>query len=135
MPTLSQLSTKELKSLARRIEAEIASRTNAAVLRRKFEAMASAQGFKLDDVISGASGGPAARPRSTLAGKKLPPKYVHPSNRKLAWSGRGTKPAWVKIWVEHGGSLDALETAAQKLTGAFPLSLVPPPSKAGSSGT
>ncbi|MCB1907528.1 MAG: H-NS histone family protein [Rhodocyclaceae bacterium] len=115
MRTLAKMSLPELKTLSRRVEAELAARTDSDDLRKRFEAMAAKQGYRLDDVLGEAVEAVPVRKRSGLAGRKLPPKYVHPSNRKLAWSGRGSTPAWVRTWVEHGGSLDALETAAQKL--------------------
>ena len=117
MQSLSRLSDVELKSLSRSIEKELATRTDSRALRKRFEALATAQGYRLEEVLAGGQVIATTRRRSTLAGRKVPAKYVHPSNRKLSWTGRGMKPAWVKVWVERGGSLDALETAAQKLHG------------------
>lgn len=45
----------------------------------------------------------------------LPPKYMHPSNRALAWSGEGRKPEWIDAWTAQGGTLYALEVAAEKM--------------------
>ncbi len=45
----------------------------------------------------------------------LPARYMHPSNRSLAWSGEGRRPEWVEIWLSQGGTLYALEIAAEKM--------------------
>lgn len=39
---------------------------------------------------------------------KVPPKYKHPENPSLTWSGRGRHPTWFKEYVEAGGSSDDL---------------------------
>ncbi|MBL8447928.1 MAG: H-NS histone family protein [Zoogloeaceae bacterium] len=44
-----------------------------------------------------------------------PIKYMHPSNRQLTWDGEGPQPAWIGIWLYTGGTLYALEVAAEKL--------------------
>ena len=42
-------------------------------------------------------------------------RYMHPSNRALTWSGEGTMPDWINAWLVTGGTLYALEIAAEKL--------------------
>jgi DNA-binding protein H-NS len=37
---------------------------------------------------------------------KTEPKYRHPENPDLAWSGRGRKPSWIVEALEAGKSLD-----------------------------
>ena len=37
-----------------------------------------------------------------------PPKYRHPENPSLTWSGRGRQPAWYKELVEAGTSEEDL---------------------------
>jgi DNA-binding protein H-NS len=44
-----------------------------------------------------------------------PPKYMHPSNRKLTWTGDGKTPEWIGAWLSTGGTMYALEIAAEKL--------------------
>ncbi len=36
------------------------------------------------------------------------PKYQHPDNPSLVWSGRGPKPKWVKDWIQNDGTLEGL---------------------------
>lgn len=51
---------------------------------------------------------PPAQPAASAA------RYCHPSNRALCWSGIGSVPTWVEIWLHTGGSMDSLEVAAEK---------------------
>lgn len=117
---LSTLNLPELRKLAGRIEKEIEKRaaSTRAGLLKKLSKLAKEHGVSLDDLVSAAR---AVTPikRAPAAAKKapLPAKYIHPSNRNLAWSGRGRKPGWVDAWLANGGTLSALEVAAQKLAG------------------
>lgn len=43
------------------------------------------------------------------------PKYQHPSNPALRWTGRGRMPAWVTELIHHGVDLDALCLEKQAL--------------------
>jgi hypothetical protein len=40
---------------------------------------------------------------------------MHPSNRALTWDGQGAMPDWIHAWLTTGGTLYALEIAAEKL--------------------
>ena len=42
-------------------------------------------------------------------------RYMHPSNRALTWDGQGSMPDWIHAWLTTGGTLYALEIAAEKL--------------------
>jgi DNA-binding protein H-NS len=37
---------------------------------------------------------------------KSPPKYAHPDNAEMTWSGRGRKPQWVHDALDQGKSLE-----------------------------
>lgn len=37
---------------------------------------------------------------------KAAPKYMHPENSALTWSGRGRQPGWIKEYREKGGDID-----------------------------
>ena len=37
------------------------------------------------------------------------PKYQHPENPSLTWSGRGPKPKWVKEWIASGRPVSDFE--------------------------
>ncbi|QYX58705.1 H-NS histone family protein [Roseovarius sp. SCSIO 43702] len=37
---------------------------------------------------------------------KVAPKYRHPENPELTWTGRGRQPRWIKEHLESGGNVD-----------------------------
>jgi DNA-binding protein H-NS len=42
-----------------------------------------------------------------LNGKKLPPRYRNPKNRKETWAGRGNRPRWLVAALRSGKKLEA----------------------------
>ena len=60
---------------------------------REMELVAQKHGIALKDVVQGGS------KRSVQV-----PKYKHPENPALTWSGRGRQPAWFKEAIEAGRS-------------------------------
>jgi len=52
------------------------------------------------------SAGRKARPH-VLKGKKLPPLYRNPKNRKETWAGRGNRPRWLVAALKGGKKLEA----------------------------
>lgn len=99
---LSKLSLSELKHLQRDIQQAIegfADRKKQDAM-NALEAKARELGFKLSDLI----GGKKRRERSGSTG----PKYRHPENPEVAWSGRGRKPGWFTDALAAGTKPDAL---------------------------
>jgi DNA-binding protein H-NS len=43
----------------------------------------------------------------TLKGRKLPPRYRNPKNRKETWAGRGNRPRWLVAALKGGKKLEA----------------------------
>jgi len=41
--------------------------------------------------------------------KKVEPKYRHPEDPKLVWSGRGRRPKWIEALIAGGKTLKSLE--------------------------
>jgi DNA-binding protein H-NS len=41
--------------------------------------------------------------RSSLAGRKLEPKYRNPANKQEIWSGRGLRPKWLMAAMKQTG--------------------------------
>lgn len=61
------------------------------------EAIAKEMGFKLSELVDG----------STKKAKGVSvPKYRHPENPSLTWTGRGRQPDWLKQALAAGGSRD-----------------------------
>lgn len=96
---LNALSLAELKQLEKNVTKAIASFEDRrkAEARTAAEAVAKEHGFSLGDLVEAAS----ARKTATVA-----PKYRHPENPELTWSGRGRKPAWIVGGLEAGKSLE-----------------------------
>ena len=99
---LAELSLAELKTLQKDVEKAIKTFEE----RQRKEALAAAEaaarekGFSLHELM-----GAAAKP----AKKSAPPKFRHPENPSLTWSGRGRQPAWFKEALEAGKTPEDLE--------------------------
>ena len=95
---LSELSLAELKQLqkdiARALKTVEARRISEA--RAELEAKAQELGVSLEAIL----GTPMVRKKSTAS----EPKYCHPENAALTWSGRGRRPAWIIEHEDNGGS-------------------------------
>lgn len=99
---LSKLSLEELQALARDIETEIVSRREVERERvlNQMRELAASLGLTLEEVVKG------ARNKGTIA-----PKYRHPANPVLTWSGRGKRPGWVNEAIAAGMTMDDLAVA------------------------
>lgn len=100
---LGKLSVAELNTLQREIARELNRRrkTEADSLISEFRKRASDLGLSLDQLVGGRA--PAGSKRG-----KVPPKYRHPQDASLTWTGRGKRPRWVEEWVRGGKSLDGI---------------------------
>lgn len=94
---LNAMSLTELKQLFKDVEKAI----DGFESRRKAEARAKAEeaakqyGYSLSQLIEAAAQRPATAP-----------KYAHPENPELTWSGRGRKPSWIIEGLDAGKSLE-----------------------------
>ena len=99
---LNELSLKELKQLQREVEKAIASFEDRqkSDARAELEEHAKRLGFTLAEL----AGAPEVKKvRSAVA-----PKYRHPENAELTWSGRGRKPLWFAAAIASGKSVESL---------------------------
>lgn len=99
---LDEMSLRELQELQRNITRMIetyqerAKRDALSELREKARSM----GFTIEELLE---------VKSAKATRKSPePKYRHPENPELTWSGRGRKPLWFVDALELGISADAM---------------------------
>jgi len=101
---LEALSLKELRKLHKDIAKAITTYEDRqkAEARAKVEAFAKELGHSLAELV----GSDAKPTRAPVA-----PKYRHPENPSLTWSGRGRKPLWFE------GALKAGKTAKDMLIG------------------
>jgi DNA-binding protein H-NS len=106
MADISTLSLVELKELERIIPREIKRREaeERTKVRKELEAFAQSRGFSLSQLV----GGDIEKIRGTRFGNKIEPRYRHPQQADLTWTGRGRKPKWVEAWLGNGGALDQL---------------------------
>ena len=92
---LSELSLKELKALSAKVEKAIETYGE----RQKREAVAELEakarelGFSLSELVE-------AAPKKARAA--VQPKYAHPENPSLTWSGRGRQPQWFRDAIDAG---------------------------------
>ncbi len=106
--TVDELNTMPMDDLAALIERanvthERRRAERRAALKREFEAKLNTEGFTLNEVL-----GDTAKPSGKPKRKIMPPKYAHPDNPKLTWSGLGRKPAWLQELLAEGRNLNEL---------------------------
>jgi DNA-binding protein H-NS len=66
-------------------------------LKAEFEARLKEEGFAWSDMFGG------TKPKKSGGTKsKGEPKYRHPENPDVTWSGRGRQPTWYKEAIENG---------------------------------
>ena len=113
MPPMKELKSypqAELEALAERIKTEILKREQEEEdrVRRAAEELAR-QAAEAARVAKAALEPPPAEKETA------PVRYMHPSNRALTWNGVPPRPDWIGAWLTTGGTLYALEVAAEKL--------------------
>lgn len=117
MPPMTELKSyplPELEALAERIKTEILKREQEEQdrVRQAAEAERLAQA-KAEAAAQAAA--EAAAEAERAAKEVAPVRYMHPSNRALTWNGVPPRPEWIGAWLTTGGTLYALEVAAEKL--------------------
>lgn len=95
---LNTLSLDELKKLKRDVEKAITSFEERRLLdaRKKLEDYAKEIGVDFGEITG----------MKKAAKSVNPPKYRHPENPSLTWTGRGRKPGWVVEALAAGKSLE-----------------------------
>lgn len=97
---IDELDLKQLKELRGQVEKAITGyedkRRREAV--EAVKSVAQEHGFALADLMKEAA----------TARKKSDPKYAHPENPDMTWTGRGRKPKWVEEHLASGKLLDDL---------------------------
>jgi DNA-binding protein H-NS len=99
-PDLDKMSLEELRTLRADVEAALKSYER----RKRTEAIAAARakaqehGYRLEDLIDEA---PTKGKRSKSA-----PRYQHPENPEVTWTGRGRRPDWIREGIESGKTLE-----------------------------
>ena len=97
---LSKMSEDELVQLRKDVDktlADLAARNKQNALKAA-QAEAKKRGFSLDELIGQRK---ARKPKAPSA-----PKYSHPENPEVTWTGRGRQPGWIKDALARGQSLE-----------------------------
>jgi DNA-binding protein H-NS len=85
------METRDLIRLREQVEARLAQ--HRAELKEQIERLERAPDIRR-------RGRPAGRRQSTLAGRKVPPKYRGPGGE--TWAGRGARPRWLVALLKEG---------------------------------
>lgn len=106
-PNLDIMSLAELQNLQKKIAVAIHAfeQRRIAEARKKLEAAARELGVSLEDVMGGSAKG-KTKGRS---GSQGVPKFRHPENSALTWTGRGRRPTWFTEAVEAGISEESMK--------------------------
>ncbi|MEX0758907.1 MAG: H-NS histone family protein [Tistlia sp.] len=102
---LDKMSVKELNELIANAQASIAKKQKEERKTALKDARNAAAkwGFDLDDLVGGAK-----KSAGRKTGKRqLKPKFRHPENPDLTWSGVGRKPKWV-LEAEAAGKIESM---------------------------
>lgn len=113
MPTdIAELSVRELDALitkAKQRRTILVKRKSITVVRKRFAALAEAEGYSLAELAGGQGRGAAAPRAAAKKGRKfgkVAPKYRNPANRQETWTGRGKRPRWLAALVEQGKKVE-----------------------------
>lgn len=117
---LNPMSLTELRRLQNQIAAEIKKRSDVdrRALLKQFKKMAADKGLSLEELMA-ATGQTVKAPPATSTpkktrrapaakAKKSPPKYWHPQDPNIGWSGHGRRPQWVLDWIAQGKPIEEL---------------------------
>jgi DNA-binding protein H-NS len=103
LPNIDNLSLADLNELAARVQKAIAARKEEAKAGalNKLKALASAEGFSLDELLGKV---PGSRRQRSDKGVKLKPKYIGPNGE--VYTGRGPTPKWLRTLERKGEKRD-----------------------------
>lgn len=96
---LSKMKLDELKKHREDVEKAIAdyeTRQRADAL-KAMEAAAKEFGYSVDELVG-------VKGKSKPKGPKAAPKFRHPENPEMTWTGRGPQPKWLKEQLAAGKS-------------------------------
>jgi DNA-binding protein H-NS len=94
---VEEMSKEELAEARKAIDAAIRNYEDRRrrEVQAKLESIAKEHGFNLNDFSAG-------KARASKGGSGGIPKYAHPENPSLTWTGRGRQPDWFKKALEDG---------------------------------
>lgn len=98
---LGTLSVSELNALKGNIDNAIDQRrhTELMELNSQIHAIVDASPFTLEEILEA---------RKVKVRKPVAPKYAHPDDSSMTWTGRGRRPLWVEEQLNNGKTLEDL---------------------------
>jgi DNA-binding protein H-NS len=101
---VSTMNADELKRLADAVNDQMKQRK-----KKEFDAKMS-EILRLAAEIGVEVSFPGLKNERTKSGKtgSVAPKFIHPTDAQLTWTGRGRKPLWVDSHLKDGGTLEEL---------------------------
>ena len=103
---LAEMSLAQLTAHLDEVQKAIQTRkaTDKAVAKRELSEKAKELGYSIEELFeTPRRGRPAKQAEAASDGRAVvAPKYAHPSDRSLTWTGRGRAPKWV-LALEEGG--------------------------------
>ncbi|WP_168194961.1 H-NS histone family protein [Chromobacterium phragmitis] len=102
---LANLSIADLQRLKSIVENALQKKISAehADAKQKIMALAALQNLTPQETAHGRD---RKKPQSQPS--QSPPRYLHPDDESLTWTGRGRQPKWVSEWIHDGNSLESL---------------------------
>jgi DNA-binding protein H-NS len=106
---LAEMSIADLQAHLEAVKQAIQTRKEAdkAVAKRAVADKAKELGFSLEELF-GTRKPRAAKEQSADGRASVEPKYAHPENASVTWTGRGKPPKWVSEYEANGKSRDDL---------------------------
>ena len=101
---LERFGVHELEALGARVAEALRERREqvSESLAEELRKRAAEEGVELNQVLGAVGTNAKKRPA------RVAPKFRHPKNANLTWSGRGKKPTWLKELLEQGTKLETL---------------------------
>ena len=105
---LKGLSRGELLNLQKRVEKALIRLQKADKKKALAAAQAAAKqhGFSLDELTTGGAGNGRKAKKTSVKGV---PKYAHPKDPSITWTGKGRRPQWIVDAMDKGKKLSAFE--------------------------
>jgi DNA-binding protein H-NS len=104
---LAEMSLADLNAHLDAVQKAIGARKSAdkAVAKRELADKARELGYSIEELFGAKRGRPAAEAPEASDGRAVvAPKYAHPKDSSLTWTGRGRAPKWVVALEESGVS-------------------------------
>lgn len=109
---MSNMTAAQLKKLIADAEKALAKidKKRKAEAKKAAEKAAKQMGYSLSELVDAAEPAkskPGRKPRGTAPKKtKGVPKYAHPENPSITWTGQGRKPNWINEGLAAGKTLE-----------------------------